>query len=266
VFRNKVVLVCLVLITVISVGLALEIRTNRKRPIIELREGSLYYDGWIADAGAQRLIALYEAQEIKPTLLRIRSVGGGIDAGMELGEFIHRNQIAVHVVDYCMSSCANYVFTAGKYKVLSPGALVAWHGSAIQKIWRLSRDSHKRLKEKYVCESQETCESELAEIEKRLIRGYDASAYLAAARARQRAFFDSIGVDEAVTVYGQDVVECRCTWTFSIDDMQHFNINDVREERVWYLPQFSLQAWLHGRYNDVVKLKLPKTDARPSHL
>jgi hypothetical protein len=263
VFRNKVVLVAVVLIAVILGFVASEIRTHRKRPIIELREGGLYYDGWIADAGAKRLIALYEAQEIKPTLLRIRSVGGSIDAGMEIGEFIHRNQIAVHVVDYCMSSCANYVFTAGKYKVLSPGALVAWHGSAIQKVWRLSPASRKQLKEKYPCKSQETCDSELAEIEEKLMRGHEVSASLAASRVRQRAFFDSIGVDETVTVYGQDVVECRCFWTFSIDDMQHFNINNVREEQVWYLPQFSLRGWLTGRLNEIVKLELPKTDARP---
>jgi len=214
-------------------------------------------------AAAKRLIALYEAQEIKPTLLRIRSGGGDIVAGMDVGEFVHRNQIAVHVMDYCASSCANYVFTAGKHKTLGRGAFVAWHGSAIQKVWRLSPAARKKLKEDYVCESQETCDSELAEMEKKILREHDASTNLAAKRARQRAFFDSIGVDEMVTVYGQDVANCKCTWTFSVDDMRRFNINDVREERAWYLPQFSLQAWLTSRHNKIVKLELPKADSRP---
>lgn len=262
-FRKKVVLVSVALIAAIAVGVASQIPTSRKDPIIEMRDGKLYYDGSMTVAAAKRLIALYEAQEIKPTLLRIRSGGGDIVAGMDVGEFVHRNQIAVHVVDYCLSSCANYVFTAGKYKVLSPGALVAWHGSAIQKVWRINRAQRKALKEKYVCKSRETCDSELAELERNLLREREASPLLAAARVRQRAFFDSIGVDDAVTVYGQDIAHCNCVWTFSIDDMRHFNINDVREDRVWYLPQFSLQAWLAGRKIKVVKLELPKIDSRP---
>jgi hypothetical protein len=261
VFRKKAVVVCVALIAAIAVGVASEIRTERKRPIIELREGMLYYDGKITAAAAKRLIALYETQEIKPALLRIRSQGGDINAGMDMGEFVHRNQIAVHVVDYCFSSCANYVFTAGKHKVLSPGALVAWHGSAIQKVWGLNRASRKRLKDNYVCKSQETCDSELAEIEEKLLQEHGAK--LAVSKVRQRAFFDSIGVDDTVTVYGQDVANCKCVWTFSIDDMRHFNIHDVREEQGWFLPQFSWRAWLYGRLHKIVKLELPKTDSRP---
>jgi hypothetical protein len=177
---------------------------------------------------------------------------------MAIGEFIHKNKIAVHVLDFCISSCANYVFTAGTYKILSPGALVAWHGSAIQKVWHVN---HAAVKKTHVCNSPETCDSELAAIEEKLMRQVNAD--LPAARARQRAFFESIGVDETVTVYGQDVAHCNCIWTFSIDDMRQFNINNVREEQGWYWPPFFLDARLNGRLNEIVKLELPKTGPVP---
>ena len=38
----------------------------------------------------------------------------------------------VEIVDYCVSSCANYVFVAARTKRVLPGGAVAWHGNALQ--------------------------------------------------------------------------------------------------------------------------------------
>ncbi len=45
-----------------------------------------------------------------------------------LGEWVFANKIDIEVNDYCLSSCANYVFTAGKNKYISNKAIIGFHG------------------------------------------------------------------------------------------------------------------------------------------
>ena len=63
------------------------------------------------------------------TRLLISSDGGEVDAAIKLALWVFENQIDIEVRDYCLSSCANYVFTAAKNKTIHPGAVVAWHGN-----------------------------------------------------------------------------------------------------------------------------------------
>ena len=71
-----------------------------------------------------RLFELYAKATPRPRLLKVTSSGGDITLGMELGEWVFRNGLDVEVVDHCFSSCANYVFTAGKAKYLNPDAVL----------------------------------------------------------------------------------------------------------------------------------------------
>ncbi len=64
--------------------------------------------------------------------LRIQSTGGHLQAGMDFGNFITTNRIDVEVADYCISSCANYVFLAGQRKILNQTSLVIFHGGPKQ--------------------------------------------------------------------------------------------------------------------------------------
>lgn len=61
--------------------------------------------------------------------LLITSTGGDVEAGIALGQWVFENGIDVEVPEYCLSSCANYVFPAGKHKIIHTGAIVAWHGN-----------------------------------------------------------------------------------------------------------------------------------------
>lgn len=153
--------------------------------------------------------------------LRITSGGGDINLGMDLGERVRAHGLDVHVVDYCASSCANYVFPAGARKRLPADALVVWHGSAIQQ----GVDDPAAL--------------DLADAERQIGRPLTVAernaafeslrAYGQAARQRQAAFFARIGVDARVTVFGQEV-GCDCEWTLAPEDMARFGITGVQAE------------------------------------
>ena len=94
------------------------ITVKRKGDTVIYR-GSLTKDGLKAmrDAGLGHPI----------TTLLIDSAGGEIVVGMDFGR-----ELDVVVDRACLSSCANYVFTAARKKEILPGAVVAWHGSAKQ--------------------------------------------------------------------------------------------------------------------------------------
>ena len=80
----------------------------------------------------------------------------------------------VEVGAHCFSSCANYVFPAGKRKILRRHSLLGWHGGALQP---MQFDDPK------------------------MQAGYE--AYVTQARQREAAYFQKIGVQQQSTVYGQ---------------------------------------------------------------
>ena len=58
----------------------------------------------------------------------VDSGGGLADAGLSIGEIIAKSNIDIVVQGVCMSSCANYLFTAGKNKIINNG-VVGFHGN-----------------------------------------------------------------------------------------------------------------------------------------
>ena len=93
----------------------------------------LFYDGELTQEGFDE-IQRVSANAPKPLQwLVVRSGGGEIGVSMDIANWVLDNQLNIKVMDGCMSSCANYLFAAGKQKVIASGAIVAWHGSAIQR-------------------------------------------------------------------------------------------------------------------------------------
>lgn len=74
------------------------------------------------------LVAVYENANPKPTILHINSDGGDVGIGRAIGRFVFDNKLDVKVTATCFSSCANYVFPAGKTKYIGKYATVGWHG------------------------------------------------------------------------------------------------------------------------------------------
>jgi hypothetical protein len=89
--------------------------------------GVVIYDGPITPERNRQLFEDLANPEVER--LVIRSSGGDVEAGIALGHRVFEAELDVEVRDYCLSSCANYVFPAGRRKIIPTGAVVAWHGS-----------------------------------------------------------------------------------------------------------------------------------------
>ncbi|MFL6844030.1 MAG: hypothetical protein ACJ8ER_04025 [Allosphingosinicella sp.] len=79
------------------------------------KEAIAWADGLAADrTGRPRLV--------------VRSPGGDAKIAIGLAEKLQRLDAEVTVVDYCMSSCANYFFAALRRRSVEPGAAILFHG------------------------------------------------------------------------------------------------------------------------------------------
>lgn len=181
---------------------------------VGISEGVLWYRGEIADVSTlQRLLDLYEQQELPPRLLRIDSQGGDVHLALSFGEWIQSKGLDVEVAGQCASACANYVFTAGQRKLLRPDSLLLWHGGAYQTT--LEEDAVRR--------------------------GESVHQALLAWREREQDFFARAGIDPLITVYGQLPVWAApyrdggyLGYDYSLDDLARFGVRGVEEiEGAW---------------------------------
>lgn len=147
------------------------------------------------------------------------SPGGDVEAGIELGTWVKARGLDVTVRTLCMSSCANYVFVAGKRKIVEPGALVIWHGSMEEKWVRDFQETYEALSR-----HPEKSQSETVFLLENKIK-YEVTLRL---RRRQAEFYSSMGIDERVTRLSQEprkhVVDCAVA---SNKLMSRFGISDV---------------------------------------
>jgi hypothetical protein len=184
-----------------SCGSARHATTVRQAP------DALVYQGTLTKGVNARVFRLYADARVKPRLLRVTSDGGDVQLGMDLGEWIIRNGLDVEIVDHCYSSCANYVFAAGRTKFLNPDSILLWHGGA----------------------HQPGLEEQLAQA------GEAGKAFVEAWRKRERGFFETIHVDQAITTYGQTAAHVvrppnTAGYDYSIEDMAKFGITNVVEK------------------------------------
>ncbi|OKY25182.1 hypothetical protein [Thalassotalea sp. PP2-459] len=91
------------------------------------------YSGRISFEGYEKLIEIYSNAKEKPSTLEITSGGGNGLAGILIGRFLQEKGMDIKIRRFCASSCANYVFPAGKKKRLSNDSLIVYHGGMLQK-------------------------------------------------------------------------------------------------------------------------------------
>ena len=89
--------------------------------------GVVHYDGPISAEHNRRFFERLAGRPLQR--LSITSSGGDVAAAIALGEWVFAQHLDVEVPDYCLSSCANYVFPAGRRKIIRAAAVVAWHGN-----------------------------------------------------------------------------------------------------------------------------------------
>ncbi|MGB5473448.1 MAG: hypothetical protein WBQ78_08215 [Gammaproteobacteria bacterium] len=181
---------------------------------IRLEAETVYYTGPIAAIQNQELFGLVSGRAVNR--LMITSAGGEVEAGIALGLWIHESGIDVEVPEYCLSSCANYVFPAGKHKTIHPGAVVAWHGNYNHLVRTgLWQDDIAGRMER-LGEDDATARQHVRTQAERL-------AHL------ERDFFERIGVDEYLCWIGkQPPYKVTNYYFLSARDMARFGVTKVR--------------------------------------
>jgi len=192
---------------------------DSKETRVSASGSELIYSGRISFEANQRLFELAASLGEMPKTLVITSKGGDVAAGLELGRWVFDSGLDVSIPEYCMSSCANYVFVAGAQKILASQASLMWHGGATQR-FDVDCDSVNWSESAAVCDEQQLRELVQATIA-RLI-------------PLETEFFETVGVDQRITTFGQQP-EYACAggrghvgWYYSISDLASLGVDRIQ--------------------------------------
>jgi hypothetical protein len=163
-----------------------------------------------------------DAEGVSIDTLVINSQGGEVRAAVRLANWVLDRGLDVRVDRTCMSSCANYVFVAGKKKILEPGALLLWHGGANQRNFREFRSQYESALARRAEGSATATDDALLASESIAYGNQRETADV------QRQFYTRIGVDEKFLLIGQEPVAFDTTmWSVTPSTLARFKIKDV---------------------------------------
>jgi hypothetical protein len=198
---------------------------------VRLTAERIEYSGLITHEANAGVFELYQSADPKPQALLIESQGGSADAGMELGTWLFENGLQVQIDTYCFSSCANYVFPAGRSKLLASNASLMWHGGVTQPI----------TPEELAGVLEETLDGFPEEERRQLLEAHSRDELmqqlqrsLIAVVARETYFFSRLGVDQRITtlghLYERELLKGEgyyMGWDFSLEDLARLGIRDI---------------------------------------
>jgi len=111
-----------------------EIERARAEPaLVRVQGDTLYYTGNLSKASSAAFdAAVAGVGRGQLTRLVISSGGGDTVEGRHVGRWVRDRALVVEVDVICFSSCADYVFPAGRARVIRADAFVGWHGNERQ--------------------------------------------------------------------------------------------------------------------------------------
>lgn len=180
---------------------------------VKHNDSEAFYSGPISHEKNQIFFSQIAERDI--SRLVIKSSGGEVEAGIELGRWVFQNKIIVIISGYCFSSCANYVFTAGSRKIIQPGSLVAWHGNyhhlLATGLWR--DDVNSRM-----MRTNENLQVATDIISKQVIKLVKL----------EKDFFKLIGVNQYICWVGKmSPYNAKNYYSMSASDMSYFGVTNV---------------------------------------
>ena len=210
-----------------SIGADAGVVLGGKEAIITIEGTTVTYRGPITEENTQLFLDLVKGKNLKT--LVITSGGGDINTGMDMGRWIFENEVDVVVEGMCMSSCANYIFTAGKKKIIRPGAIVAWHGNALQNGGDWEKSFLRSIQE--AINGLPPKDREKVDTAKAM---ENAMEYIRECKRKQAAFFQEIGVDEYVCRVGNEEYGARDFFILSVEDMERFGIKKIQAPDMYH--------------------------------
>ena len=230
------VVACLLMLAGLAHAESTDIRIVTK---IRLTDCCIEYQGLITSEANEGVFELYETASPKPTTLVIESHGGGAAAAMRLGSWMLDNELDVRVDTFCYSSCANYVFLAGRNKLLASHASLMWHGGTTQSIQR--PDLEHLLDDMLSSLEVEARDAIVAEHPRDQLLELMEKSRLELVR-RETQFFARIGVDQRITVLGQ-LFERELLandrdytgWDLSLADLEELGVHGIKviDDEAW---------------------------------
>jgi len=111
-----------------------EIERARAEPaVVRVQGDTLYYTGNMSKASSAAFdAAVAGVRRGQLTRMVISSGGGDTVEGRHVGRWVRDMGLVVEVDVICFSSCADYVFPAGRARVIRADAFVGWHGNERQ--------------------------------------------------------------------------------------------------------------------------------------
>lgn len=197
---------------------------------------TLSYDGSLTKDGFAEFKRIFAENKQSVKWVDIKSKGGEINVGMDFGDLIHSHGLNLSVAEYCLSSCANYVFTAAVSKKMGKHALIGFHGGASSQSF-----DDTQLEEQIRSFPQE----QQADIRQQMTQ--QLQAYLLQSEQRERAFFGKIGVKQQITTLGQAQTyserypaELYFGWYYTVADLEKLGVKNVSVlNPPWELRQLS---------------------------
>ena len=198
--------------------------------------------------------------------VQIRSYGGEASLSIEMAEWIYSKGLDVVVEDYCFSACANYVFTAGRNKVIKDESIIGWHGSNLTSEY-IANDQGITLDEQLKQQFDTYMEGAPINVESpvhyQALLNQHTRDFLKQID-EERKFLEETGVNPELLTYGffSENHEAMHTaynhhyslWTFSIEDMRKFGVSNVSYEGDGEYPSdLTLES-----YPDIVVLSVPE--------
>ena len=211
------------------------LRASSAEPASVVVSGNtLRYIGNFSEPSAQAFKAA-TASVARGQLKRIvvSSAGGITTSAREVASWVHDMGLVVEVDTVCFSSCANYVFPAGKSRVIRKDAFVGWHGNergmaieAMRKGGTLREEFKNTLPPEDLEKPPEALEVYLDQ----LVESATAS------HRDEAAFYAKLGLNDAFSVCAVGTVafakypalETKQGWGFSIKDMNRLGLTNIR--------------------------------------
>lgn len=137
---QMILMVCMMFVvcgastTVLSAENPPDIERARAEPAqVHLQGDTLYYTGNFSKASTATFnAAVAGIARGQLTRLVISSGGGDTVEGRYVGRWVRDMGLVVEVDVICFSSCADYIFPAGRERVIRADAFVGWHGNERQ--------------------------------------------------------------------------------------------------------------------------------------
>jgi hypothetical protein len=173
------------------------------RSKVRLADGVLLIQGRLDRDLLAEFRSVIASADLRGVRVRLRSPGGERFTGMAIGREIYRRQLDVEVDVHCISSCANYLFTAGRNKYVESPDQVQFHGGMLQPdIVARALEVIEQGKQGVTGEDVSP-DLDLPRMRELYGLHADFPFNLAMELLAEKAFFEEIGVSSLTPVYGQ---------------------------------------------------------------